>query len=196
MSLSPKEARAAPPAAAGRGPGFWVFAYGSLLWRTGFPYLERRRARLRGYRRAFALASIRYRGTPERPGLVLGLDWHPGSVCEGVAFRVCPSEDGSVRDYLHEREMMNRSYIEVVCPIEIDGGGRIDALAYVLDRTHRQYAGGLGLEEQAAIIATSEGPAGPNAEYLHNTVEHLREIGIEDPDLFALDRMVRARRGA
>lgn len=172
---------------------FWVFAYGSLLWRTGFPYLERRRARLRGYRRAFSLSSIRYRGTAERPGLVLGLDWHPGSVCEGVAFRVCPTEDGSVRDYLHEREMMNRSYIEVVCPIELHPCARADALAYVLDRTHSQYAGGLSLTDQAAIIATAHGPAGPNAEYLHNTVAHLHELGIEDPDLFALDRMVRER---
>ncbi len=172
---------------------FWVFAYGSLMWNPGFEALERRRARLDGYARAFALSSLRYRGTPEAPGLVLGLDWRPRASCEGVAYRVCPTKDREVRDYLHEREMAMRSYIEVMLEIVLAGGGRVPALAYVLDRTHRQYAGPLPLETQAAIIARAEGPAGPNREYLHNTADHLREIGIDDPELFALDRMVRAR---
>ncbi|MEM9146908.1 MAG: gamma-glutamylcyclotransferase [Pseudomonadota bacterium] len=181
--------------------GYWVFGYGSLMWRPGFAYAERRRATLRGYRRAFALSSLRYRGTPKSPGLVLGLDWAPGACCEGIAFRIAPSEEDAVRDYLHEREMVTRSYIELCCPVDLhpDGaaaeGIAVDATAYVLDRTHRQYAGGLSLERQAAIIAASVGPAGPNPDYLHNTVAHLREIGVEDPDLFALDAMVRARTG-
>ncbi len=173
--------------------GFWVFAYGSLMWNPGFEALERRRARLSGYARAFALSSLRYRGTPESPGLVLGLDWRPEGACEGVAYRVCPTRDAPVRDYLHEREMAMRSYIEVVLPIEIADGRRVEALAYVLDRTHRQYVGRLPIETQAEIIARAVGPAGPNTDYLHNTVEHLIELGIEDPELVALDRLVRRR---
>ncbi|MEO0994163.1 MAG: gamma-glutamylcyclotransferase [Pseudomonadota bacterium] len=177
--------------------GFWVFGYGSLMWRPGFDYLERRRATLSGYRRAFALASHRYRGTPEAPGLVLGLDWAPGASCEGIAFRVCPTQEMPVRDYLHEREMVTRSYIEVCCPVRLHGVDMpAEATAYVLDRTHRQYAGGLDLERQADIIASSIGPAGPNTDYLHNTVDHLREIGVEDPELYALDAMVRKRTAA
>lgn len=178
--------------------GFWVFGYGSLMWRPGFDYLERRRATLHGYRRAFSLASQRYRGTPEAPGLVLGLDWTPGASCEGIAFRVCPTRENLVRDYLHEREMVTRSYIELCCPVVLhpatDGteAEEAEAIAYVLDRTHRQYAGGLSLEKQAEIIAHAIGPAGPNTEYLHNTVEHLREIGVEDAELYQLDTMVRA----
>ncbi|GMG82352.1 gamma-glutamylcyclotransferase [Paralimibaculum aggregatum] len=174
-------------------PGFWVFAYGSLMWNPGFQCLEHHRAWLHGYARAFALSSIRYRGTPEAPGLVLGLDWRPGAVCAGVAFRVCRSEEAAVRDYLHHREMVTRSYIELVREVTLDDGRRVPAQAYVLDRTHRQYAGALSLERQAEIIARAVGPAGPNDAYLHNTVDHLREIGIEDPELFALDAMVRAR---
>lgn len=180
--------------------GFWVFGYGSLMWNPGFECLERRVARLPDYRRAFALSSIRYRGTPERPGLVLGLDWTPGASCLGIAFRVCPTREGTVRDYLHRREMVTRSYVEVVQPVALLAGdgtepaGPVPALTYVLDRTHPQYAGGLDLEAQARVIAAAHGPAGPNAEYLHNTVAHLREIGIEDPDLDALDAIVRRLR--
>jgi len=175
---------------------FWVFGYGSLMWRPGFEALERSRALLSGYRRAFALSSLRYRGTPESPGLVLGLDWTPGAACTGIAFRVCPSREAEVRAYLHHREMVTRSYIEVCLPVRLAGpdgaeGETVEALAYVLDRTHPQYAGGLDLETQAAIIAAAEGPAGPNRDYLHNTVAHLREIGVDDPELFALDERVR-----
>lgn len=176
---------------------FWVFGYGSLMWQPGFEALARSKAQLFGYRRAFALSSRRYRGTPEAPGLVLGLDWRPGAGCTGIAFRVCRSREADVRAYLHQREMVTRSYIEVCLPVILldEAGGEdrcVDALAYVLDRTHPQYAGGLSLEDQARIIARAVGPAGPNCEYLHNTVAHLREIGVDDPELFLLDEMVRA----
>ncbi|MEM7498563.1 MAG: gamma-glutamylcyclotransferase [Pseudomonadota bacterium] len=178
--------------------GFWVFGYGSLMWRPGFPYLERRLALLRGYRRAFKLRSVRYRGTPEAPGLVLGLDWDPNAQCTGMAFRVCPTKGDHVRDYLAERELVTRSYFEVLHPIRLladeTGGpeGKVDAICYILDRMHPQYAGDLDLQAQAHIIATAAGPNGPNADYLHNTVAELRTIGIEDAELDALDARVRA----
>ena len=174
--------------------GFWVFGYGSLMWNPGFDWVERRVARLSDYRRAFALASVRYRGTRESPGLVLGLDWRPGESCTGIAFRVCPTRDRDVRDYLHHREMVTRSYMEVIHPVTLEGAAEVEALAYVLDRTHPQYSGGLDLEAQARIIAAAEGQAGPNADYLHNTVLHLEEIGLHDPELAELDRLVRALR--
>ena len=178
---------------------FWVFGYGSLMWNPGFEHLERRKAVLPGYRRDFALQSVRYRGTPDSPGLVLGLDHAPGESCTGIAFRVCRSREAEVRAYLHAREMVTRSYFEVACPVTLlcEGelrGDPVEATAYVLDRTHPQYAGGLGPERQAEIIATAEGPAGSNADYLHNTVAHLAEIGVDDPWLVYLDRMVRQRR--
>jgi cation transport protein ChaC len=177
--------------------GFWVFGYGSLMWQPGFPYLERRRARLRGYRRAFKLRSVRYRGTPEAPGLVLGLDWDPNAHCIGMAFRVCPTQGRDVRDYLAERELVTRSYFEVLHPVDLLAGGGApeepaEAICYILDRTHPRYAGDLDLAAQAEIIARAVGPRGPNADYLHNTVAHLAEIGIEDDELRELDERVRA----
>ncbi|MEM6973389.1 MAG: gamma-glutamylcyclotransferase [Pseudomonadota bacterium] len=188
----------AEPGSAGTRPaGFWVFGYGSLMWEPGFPYLERRLARLDGYRRCFGLTSIHYRGTPERPGLVLGLDWDPNAHCVGQAFRVCPTKDAPVRDYLAERELVSRSYFEVLYPVTlleetgVPTGLRVDAICYILDRTHPQYAGVLDLDAQASIIAAAEGPRGPNAEYLHNTVAELRKLGIDDADLLSLDDKVR-----
>lgn len=177
------------------GGGFWVFGYGSLMWNPGFDYLERVPARLDDYARSFALASHRYRGTPESPGLVLGLDWQPGAHCDGIAFRICPTRDRPTRDYLHHREMVTRSYIEVVRPVSLRRGDAqepAEAMAYVLDRTHPQYVGRQSLEAQAGIIAQAHGPAGPNREYLMNTVTHLEEIGINDPDLARLAELVRA----
>ncbi|MEL7137765.1 MAG: gamma-glutamylcyclotransferase, partial [Pseudomonadota bacterium] len=97
-----------------------------------------------------------------------------------------------------ERELVTRSYFEVLHPVtlltEETGGAEqcVDAICYILDRMHPQYAGDLDLAAQAAIIAGAEGPRGPNAEYLHNTVEELRAIGIEDRELDALDAQVRA----
>ena len=178
----------------------WVFGYGSLMWKPGFEYLERRIARLDGFARRFALTSRHYRGTPEKPGLVLGLDWAPGTSCTGMAFRICPTRDREVRDYLHERELISYAYFETRYPVTLlcDGPGQgetREALCYVVDRSHPQYAGGLDRETQAGIIAGAVGPSGPNAEYLQNTLTHLAELGLADPELDALGAMVRERQG-
>ena len=172
----------------------WVFGYGSLLWRPGFPHAETVRAVAPGWRRAFCLRSIRYRGTPEQPGLVLALDFAPHMRCEGLAFRVPAADAAAARDYLHEREMGTRSYLECWPVLELADGRRVRGLGYAIDRTHPSYVR-LPLAEQADIIAHAHGPAGPNAEYLRNTAAHLRELGVHDPELEALDGMVRALQG-
>ncbi|MGF1503247.1 MAG: gamma-glutamylcyclotransferase [Paracoccaceae bacterium] len=179
-------------------PDLWVFGYGSLIWNPGFAFTECRTARLDGYRRGFALTSIRYRGTPEAPGLVLALDWAPGAICLGRAYRVPRAEARGVAAYLQRREMVNRSYFEIALPVRLlppgkeDGDAEtVEALTFAVDRTHRQYAGRLPLEDQARIIAHAAGPAGRNAVYLAETAAHLAELGIEDPDIAALDRRVK-----
>lgn len=186
----------------------WVFGYGSLMWEPGFDYLERRLARLDGYKRCFSLASWHYRGTRERPGLVLGLDWAPGASCLGVALRVCPSNDRHVRDYLAERELVSYAYFETLYPVTLLGAGPRDcaesappgeareALCYVVDRTHEQYAGGLTLAAQAERILAAAGSSGPNAEYLIKTLAKLDELGIPDPELARLGELVRTRLAA
>lgn len=171
----------------------WVFAYGSLMWKPGFAYEARSRARLPGYARRFCLDSITYRGTPDYPGLVLALDEAPGGYCDGVAYRVAAARREATHGYLRERELVTYSYLERFLPVEVEGEReRPHALAYVMDRSHTQYRGGLSAAEQAAVIARAHGPAGSNVEYLENTITHLEEIGAEDAPLFELRDMVRA----
>lgn len=171
--------------------GFWVFAYGSLMWNPGFEAERQALARLDGYHRSFCMASIVYRGTPEAPGLVLALDRLDGASCTGVAYRIGPANGVQVLDYLRERELVSSAYREVVEPLELETGERVEALAYVMDRDHDQYRGGYDLERQAGIIAEAAGPAGTNRDYLYNTVHALRRLGLDDPHLFELAERVR-----
>ncbi|QIE54844.1 gamma-glutamylcyclotransferase [Pikeienuella piscinae] len=174
----------------------WVFAYGSLMWKPGFDHVERRRARLAGYRRRFCLDSITYRGTAEYPGLVLALDEDPEGACEGIVYRVAAALREETHAYLRARELVTYSYLERFLPVVTDDGAEVDALAYVMDRAHQQYRGGLTPEEQAAVIARAIGPAGSNAEYLDNTVAHLSEMGVDDVELTRLHGLVARLTGA
>lgn len=173
----------------------WVFGYGSLMWNPGFPFAERQVARLDGYHRSFCMSSIHHRGTVEAPGLVLALDPSRGAACHGLAYRVPDEAAEATVSYLRERELISSAYVEEVVPITLVDGRRRAALTYVVDITHEQYVGGLPLEEQARIISGAVGGRGPNAEYLHNTVAHLAELGLADEDLNWLDRRVRAMDG-
>jgi cation transport protein ChaC len=172
---------------------FWVFGYGSLIWNPGFPFAERRRATLAGWRRAFCMSSVVYRGTPERPGLVLALDEDAGAACHGVAYRVAEAEADATLAYLRERELVSYAYRETRLPLVLDGGETVEAVAFVVKRDHAQYRGGLSLAEQAEVIATAIGPRGPNAEYLANTIAGLEALGLPDPDLDRLSAMVLER---
>ncbi|MEM7190388.1 MAG: gamma-glutamylcyclotransferase [Pseudomonadota bacterium] len=178
---------------------FWVFGYGSLIWKPGFDCAERRVARLDGYQRRFALTSEYYRGTPERPGLVLGLDRVPGTSCVGVALRAHPEEERRVRDYLADRELVSYAYFETLYPVTLldDGPGQGEtrnAICYVLDRSHPQYVGPMPEEKQADIISEAVGPAGPNADYLMNTLDQLNALGIADTHLEHVAQLVRDRK--
>lgn len=175
--------------------GFWVFAYGSLMWRPDFAVAEVRRARLRGYRRAFALHSVHHRGSPTATGLVLGLDWDPGSEVLGLAFRVASDAARAVRATLTARELVTRAYFELVVPVELIEGGTVDAVAYVVDRSHPQYAGAMALEDQAQVIARAVGQSGTNRAYLYAAAQHLAELGLDDPDVATLVARVRALSG-
>ena len=91
-----------PDPTADPAPGYWVFGYGSLMWDPGFPHEAAHPALLVGYHRRFCLYSQRYRGTPERPGLVLGLD--RGGSCRGVVYQVAAEAAAATRAYLWQRD--------------------------------------------------------------------------------------------
>ena len=157
---------------------FWVFGYGSLMWNPGFPYEARSQGRAFGFRRSLCVRSWVHRGTEEKPGLVLGLD-HGGS-CRGVAFRVAPANRDAVVDYLRERELVTHVYKERSLPATLGNGGRVTALAYIIDRAHHQYAGALSVDEAAVTVSSAVGKSGHNMDYVRNTLTHLREMGIRD----------------
>ncbi|HET7714732.1 MAG TPA: gamma-glutamylcyclotransferase [Bauldia sp.] len=162
---------------------FWVFAYGSLMWRPGFEHVEHVTAHLPGARRALCVWSFVHRGTRERPGLVLGLD--RGGSCRGVAYRVAEERRDEVVAYLRERELVTDVYREVMRPIRLDRPDRptVTALTFVVDRGHHQYAGRLPPEVILRHVRDSEGRSGANADYVINTVRHMRSLGFRDPVL-------------
>ncbi|HWT10406.1 MAG TPA: gamma-glutamylcyclotransferase [Roseomonas sp.] len=163
----------------------YVFAYGSLIWRPGFAHAAAHPALLRGYHRRFCLWSHRYRGTPERPGLVLGLD--RGGACRGLAYSVAGRDAAAVLAYLDDRELPDgaeKVYHRRMLPLRLLESGRVvRAVAYVANRDCRLYCGRLPPERAAAAIAAGHGQMGANRDYLLNTLSHLRTMGVRDAGL-------------
>ena len=178
----------AKPTAARDDGDVWVFGYGSLMWRPGFQYHAVEPALLRGYHRAFCVYSVRYRGTAECPGLVLGLD--RGGSCRGRAFGIAAAHAEKALAYLDRRELVTGVYERRALPVELPNR-RVTAYAYVVDRAHRQYVRKLSLDEAAEVISRGCGDAGDNRDYLENAVAHLDALGIDDSPAHRLMRVVR-----
>lgn len=168
-----------------------VFAYGSLMWRPDFPFIDLQPATLYGYHRAFCITSTHYRGSVDHPGLVLGLD--RGGQCQGRLYRVAPEDAEKVADYLHRREMVTGVYIPRLLKVRLADKAEMTALSFIADRGHVQYAGKLAPEEVIARIRDAVGIAGRNIDYLRYTVEHLDEMGINDCSLHRILRLLEAQ---
>ena len=165
---------------------FWVFGYGSLMWRPDFAYRQRRHALVTGLHRQLCIYSHVHRGTPDNPGLVMGLD--RGGRCRGIAYQVAENDRIDTINYLREREQTTMVYIESIREIDLIGDTphRVPALMYVVDRGHRQYAGRLSLAAQLALVRKGVGQSGPCVDYVRSTATHLAEIGVRDHGLEAL----------
>ena len=164
----------------------WVFGYGSLMWQPGFSFLERVPARLVGAHRALCVYSFVHRGTPERPGLVLGLDH--GGTCRGIAFRVAGRQRATTIEYLRAREQVTMVYRETVRTVWLNGDPRqrAQALCYVVDRGHVQYAGRLTVAEQLHFVRQGHGKSGPNRDYVLAAVTALEALGYRETELHLL----------
>src|ERR1700741_5467195 len=168
----------------------WVFGYGSLMWRPGFEFIEQVPARLIGEHRALCVYSFDHRGTPEKPGLVLGLD--RGGACRGVAFRIAAKLRHHPIAYLRGREQTTHVYREVLRSVWLDNEPRerVSALTYVVDRGHIQYAGRLPLAEQLRIVQQGHGRSGNNHDYVLSTVRAIEAQGFRDRELHRLAQML------
>jgi cation transport protein ChaC len=173
------------------GAGWWIFAYGSLLWNPLFPFAEARPATARGYHRRFCLWSLASRGTTTQPGLVLGLD--RGGSCHGVVYRLPARCARAELALLWRREMVVAAYRPRWLRVRA-GAHVLTALTFVVDREHLQYTGELSLSRQVRVFATAEGAFGSSADYLERTRVALITHGIVDPYLEELAAKVAAYR--
>ena len=161
----------------------WVFGYGSLMWRPGFDALERVPAKLIGMHRALCVYSFVHRGTPEKPGLVMGLD--RGGMCRGVAYRVAAAKREETIAYLREREQVTSVYLETMRRIALEDETRrqVRALCYAVDRGHVQYAGRLSVDESVHYVRQGHGRSGNNRDYVIETVRALEALGYRETEL-------------
>ena len=156
----------------------WVFGYGSLMWRPGFAYVARSNARLNGYRRRACVLSTTHRGTPERPGVVMGLD--RGGACRGIAYQVAPARAAEVEDYLDARELIYTGYKSVRVPVRLTDGDIVTALTYVVIQADHEYIGHLDDDRIARLMAQGRGSAGDCLDYMVATAAGLAEMGVRD----------------
>lgn len=177
--------------AAAPDPGaIWVFGAGSLIWRPGFEPAEARNGTVQGYSRRFSFWTIRARGTPANPGLGLALEPDSAS-CQGKVFRLRSQSRDADLDELWNREMSGGVYFPTWCSVET-AMGAVQAICFVGNRAHRNYAGRLPEDEIAAIIARAAGKWGRCREYLDLLVAALEREGLEDPAMVRLRDLVDA----
>ncbi len=157
------------------------------MWSPDFAYLDAVPARLSGYHRRFCLYSYIYRGSREAPGLVLGLD--RGGSCWGLAFRIAEGDAEAVLQQVDRREIQHAVYHRRRLSVRLgmgEGGRRLRAYAYVVNRESQQYAGRLSPQTMIELVRQGRGERGSCLDYLRNTVAHLDELGLPDPNLKAL----------
>ena len=181
--LSLSRALAQAPAAG----AIWIFAYGSLMWDPCFAFDAKTTATLVGYRRAFNFWTVQTRGTPESPGLGLGLE--AGGQCQGVAYRLSDSRCDADLEAIWDREMFNGVYEPHWLPLQTAGGMR-HALCFMTNPAHEQYAGMLAPARAAEFIARACGTKGSCRDYLAQAVEALARHGVSDPLLNELLALV------
>ncbi|MFV8834879.1 gamma-glutamylcyclotransferase [Aquisalimonas sp.] len=153
---------------------FWLFGYGSLLYKAGFPYLEYRPATIRGWSRRFWQGSHDHRGTPEAPGRVATLVEEPGAVCTGMAYRITPE----VLEPLDVRE--KNGYLRFTTTLMFADGDTAQGLVYIATEDNDAFLGPAPAMEMARHIAQSSGPSGPNRDYLVGVAAALGRLGAED----------------
>ena len=162
----------------------WIFAYGSLMWRPDFSFVECQRGRIFGFHRALCIYSHHYRGTVDQPGLVLGLD--RGGSCVGLCFRIAAEGAAATLASVRRRELVTDVYEEIAAPVRLGDGRRTLAVTYAARRTHAQYAADLPIEDVVRLVRQGVGVSGTDLDYVRSTHAHLLELGIVDPSLARL----------
>ena len=159
----------------------WLFGYGSLIYLVDFPHLDALPASIHGWSRRFWQGSHDHRGTEENPGRVVTLIEEPGAVCGGVAYLV----EAPVFEQLDHRE--KNGYLRIATDMTFDDGSHATGLTYIATPDNAAWLGEASEYEIARHICRSHGPSGPNDEYLLSLARALRELGLDDPHVFAIE---------
>jgi len=172
----------------------WVFGYGSLLWKPGFKYEEKKACYVKGFIRRFWQASTDHRGKPEFPGRVVTLVRDEKGLVWGNAYRVAEENREAVIEYLDERE--KGGYSQSVHPAYgRDGSKAFDVLFYIGTEDNKAFINGEKIEDTAKIIAKAVGPSGKNVDYLGMLHKALRDAKVEDPHVEQLVSLVELEQG-
>ncbi|MEO8010730.1 MAG: gamma-glutamylcyclotransferase [Dokdonella sp.] len=163
---------------------FWLFGYGSLIYKADFAFLERRPATMRDRSRRLWQGSQDHRGTPESPGRVATLIDDPGARCIGMAYRVSPE----ILAHLDRRE--KNGYLRVVSPIVFDDGVATDALVYIATAENAAWLGPASEHEVARQIRHRVGPSGSNHDYVVRLAQALAELGARDAHVETIARLL------
>lgn len=169
----------------------WVFGYGSLLWRPGFDFEDRRVVRLQGWERRFWQGSHDHRGVPERPGRVVTLIPSAGGYCDGVAYAVADPVLADTFERLDHREKNGYHREEVALDLAPDYRQRVQGVMYRAAEGNFAFLGEAPALQIARQIDRSSGPSGHNRDYLLQLARAIRELGSEDAHVFELERLVR-----
>ncbi len=181
------------------GEDLWIFGYGSLMWNPAFEHDDHVPATLWGYHRRFCLHMTLARGSPECPGLMLGLD--RGGMCHGLALRIPASRVHEETDILWMREMIAGTYEPRWVPLRLatrkgavgaSVPARPQAVTFTVNRAHPRYTGRLPIAEVARRIATASGELGSCREYFEETIAHVRSLGLRDRHLEDIARALEA----
>lgn len=180
--MSSTRATTQPPKQSDDRRNVWLFAYGSLIYKADFPFIERRPASIANWTRRFWQGSHDHRGTPDAPGRVATIVAQPGAFCHGMAYLVAPQ----VFEHLDRREQ--NGYVRLSIEILFEGGGKANGLVYIASEDNAAFLGAASELDIARHIAQSAGPSGTNSEYLLHLAVALRELGKPDPHVFAIER--------
>ena len=167
----------------------WVFGYGSLIWRTDFPYLDCRQAFIRGHARRFWQGSPDRRGIPGAPGRVVTLVDAPGELCWGHAYRLDPNQEIEILSGLDHREKGGYERLEL--PVYFDRRTSVPGITYHASTSNPNYLGEASIREIALQVVSAGGPSGPNTEYVLHLQESLSAMQAGDPHVDAVASMVR-----
>ncbi len=169
----------------------WIFGYGSLVWRAGFPFERRELAWVEGYSRRFWQGSTDHRGVPDAPGRVVTLIREPGARCLGMAYELRAAERDGVLEQLDYRERGGYERVETALSF-FEGSAGARGLLYLATAANPNFLGPAPVETIAEQIRGAVGPSGPNPEYLTELARFLRNHGADEPHVFELERALDA----